>query len=312
MIARPERLLDPLMTLSRLAANATCLVLSALAWVAVPAAAQSLATVTILEGEAFVLRGGQRLVAAEGVAVLRGDIVHTGERSFMRLESADGTMADLGAATRLMVAPPQRRPRAGIGDAYLLSGWLKLTAAPKGPQAAMWMAAVELQELTGTAVVRVVGDQVDLFIERGEARAAVRPAAGSSTALKTGEYFVRKAAQRPIVAPRPAADFLAALPPAFRDTLPSRLAKFAGRKVEAKRAADITYAEVEGWLTTDVAVRRHLLPRWRSRIADPVFRAALVANLRAHPEWDPVLFPEKYKPKDGETASGKDEKKTSY
>ncbi len=298
------------MTFSRLAANATRLVLCALAWVAVPAAAQTLATVTILEGEAFVLRGGQRLVAAEGVAVLRGDIVHTGERSFVRLESADGTIADLGAATRLMVAPPERRARAGIGDAYLLSGWLKLTAPPKGPQPAMWMATVELQEVTGTAVVRAVSDQVDVFIERGEARAAVRPVGGSSTALNTGEYFVRKAAQRPIVAQRPASDFLAALPPAFRDTLPSRLAKFAGRKVEAKRAVDFTYTDVEGWLTTDVAVRRHLLPRWRGRIADPAFRAALVANLRAHPEWDPVLFPEKYKPKDGEAGRGKDEKKS--
>jgi hypothetical protein len=30
---------------------------------------------------------------------------------------------------------------------------------------------------------------------------------------------------------------------------------------------------------------------------DVAFRSALVANLRSHPEWDPILFPEKYKPK---------------
>jgi hypothetical protein len=312
MIARPERFHDLLMTLTGLAAKATCIALCALAWVALPAAAQSLATVTILEGEAFILRGALRLSAAEGVTVLRGDILHTGERAFMRLESADGTIADLGATSRLMVAPPDRRARSGIGDAFLLSGWLKLTAAPKGRPPAVWMSSVELQDVTGTMVVRVLGDEVGLFVERGDARAALRPAAPPALALKTGEYFLRKSAQRPVVSPRPASDFLAALPPAFRDTLPSRLAKFAGTKVEPKRAAAFTYAEVENWLTTDVAVRRHLLPRWRGRLADPAFRAALVANLRAHPEWDPVLFPEKYKPKDSDSSSGKDEKKIAY
>lgn len=300
------------MTRSGLAANTIRLLLWTLAWIAWPAVAQSLATVTILEGEAFILRSAQRLNVVEGVTVLRGDILHTGERSFMRLESADGSIADVGASSRLMVAPPERRARGGIGDAFLLSGWLKLTTASKGPSLAMWSPTIELLEVAGTLVVRVVGDDVDLFVERGDARAALRPASGPNLALKSGEYLLRKAAKPPVVTARPAPDFLAALPPAFRDTLPSRLAKFAGAKVEAKRGAAITYAEIDGWLTTDVAVRRHLLPRWRSRAADPAFRSALVANLRAHPEWDPVLFPEKYKPKDGEAGSGKDEKKTSY
>jgi hypothetical protein len=41
-------------------------------------------------------------------------------------------------------------------------------------------------------------------------------------------------------------------------------------------------------------LRRPLVQRWRSKAREPAFRAALVANLAAHPEWDPVLFPEKY------------------
>jgi hypothetical protein len=40
------------------------------------------------------------------------------------------------------------------------------------------------------------------------------------------------------------------------------------------------------------------MQRWRRNARDPAFRAALVANLASHPEWDPILFPEKYKPKD--------------
>ena len=40
------------------------------------------------------------------------------------------------------------------------------------------------------------------------------------------------------------------------------------------------------------------MPRFRPRLADPAFRSELIANLKYHPEWDPILFPEKYKPKD--------------
>ena len=39
------------------------------------------------------------------------------------------------------------------------------------------------------------------------------------------------------------------------------------------------------------------MQRFIPKAHDPAFRQALVANLRSHPEWDPILFPEKYKPK---------------
>jgi hypothetical protein len=55
---------------------------------------------------------------------------------------------------------------------------------------------------------------------------------------------------------------------------------------------------VEHWLKAESSVRRPLMQRWRGKVREPAFRNALVANLSAHPEWDPILFPEKYKPKE--------------
>ncbi|MFG5408014.1 hypothetical protein ABXN37_07630 [Piscinibacter sakaiensis] len=37
--------------------------------------------------------------------------------------------------------------------------------------------------------------------------------------------------------------------------------------------------------------------RWRPLARPGAFRDALVANMAAHPEWDRVLFPEKYLPR---------------
>ena len=45
------------------------------------------------------------------------------------------------------------------------------------------------------------------------------------------------------------------------------------------------------------ADRRQFIERWRVKAREGAFRSALVANLTHHPEWDPILFPEKYLPK---------------
>src|SRR6185436_17892913 len=116
--------------------------------------------------------------------------------------------------------------------------------------------------------------------------------------LKSGEFYTRKADQKGAVAPRPSQPFIAGLPKVFLDPLPSRFARYKDRDVQPKRTEDVSYADVEEWLTAPPEIRRPLMPRFRSRLSDPAFRSALVANLKSHPEWDPILFPEKYKPKE--------------
>ncbi|MGB7542762.1 MAG: hypothetical protein WBM28_12195, partial [Burkholderiales bacterium] len=50
-------------------------------------------------------------------------------------------------------------------------------------------------------------------------------------------------------------------------------------------------------LKADPAVRKNLAKRFQSRAHDKDFRNGLVANLSSHPEWDRILYPEKYLPK---------------
>ena len=49
------------------------------------------------------------------------------------------------------------------------------------------------------------------------------------------------------------------------------------------------------WLAVEPTLRRPAMKRWRDLTRDAAFREALVANMTAHPEWDRVLFPEKYR-----------------
>jgi hypothetical protein len=78
------------------------------------------------------------------------------------------------------------------------------------------------------------------------------------------------------------------------------MARYKERQVQPKRVDDVSYAEVEAWLKAPLAIRRPLVARFEPRTSDPAFRSALIANLKFHPEWDPVLFPEKYESKEPE------------
>ncbi|MFZ2652016.1 MAG: hypothetical protein WA210_18110, partial [Burkholderiaceae bacterium] len=45
------------------------------------------------------------------------------------------------------------------------------------------------------------------------------------------------------------------------------------------------------WLQAEEAIRVPLIEPWRVRLADPAFRAAVLAHLARHPEWQPLVVP---------------------
>ena len=49
--------------------------------------------------------------------------------------------------------------------------------------------------------------------------------------------------------------------------------------------------------SAESALRSQFVARWRALARRPDFRAGLVAHMRSHPEWDRIVFPEKYLPK---------------
>ena len=270
------------------------------------AAADPVATVTLLEGPATLVRGVARHALAEGVRLQSGDIIEVGDKGLAQMEFPDGAALALGPKTRVLAAALPRGKRL-IADFYVTHGELKLAGVKAGTRLRIVTPLFTLQGAEGIAVM-VLGDaEGALFVESGEVRLVGPRAKGEGPTplrLKSGEFYTVKAEQKAAVAPRPSPAFIGALPKVFLDPLPSRMARTKDRQVQPRRLDVVSYAEVETWLKAPLEIRRPMLARFQPRAADPAFRAALVANLRFHPEWDPVLFPEKYLPKEPEAARG--------
>lgn len=275
----------------------------ALALSPLSAAADGLGTFTILEGQALIYRGSNRLSAAEGVRLAAGDIVETTPSTFAQLELPDRTIVQLGPSTRLMMnaAAPRQKPDRSL---YLLGGWLKLMStrrnAASGPGLDLRAPSFELPASDGVVVLHSAPSELRLFAEAGPVRVGERQKSGppAMVSLRAGDYYQRKPPARGSVATSVPQAFIDAIPRAFRDSLPARLDHFRERAVTPREAPGFGYPDVEDWLKAEPSVRRVLMQRWRARASEAPFRAGLVANLSSHPEWDPILFPEKYKPKE--------------
>ena len=255
---------------------------------------------TIVEGKAVVIRALSKLDAAEGVRLRADDLVRTGKDTFMRIEYDDGTSVDLGPDTLLQLNSPARRKseRPGL---YLLSGWLKLISGkPGGARYAPSFASpqFDLLDLSGAVVARVDSGSGALFVERGTARWVDRRGRSAPPVmLNGGEFLAFQRDEAPSFQGRPAPDFVSSLPRAFRDALPSRLAKFQAHEVIARSQGAFSYSEVEPWVNAEPPIRRQFVRLWRAKADDEAFRASLERGLSQHPEWGPVLYPELYEPK---------------
>jgi hypothetical protein len=90
------------------------------------------------------------------------------------------------------------------------------------------------------------------------------------------------------------------MPREFRDRLPTLAAHFP-KDVALTPVGDVTLPEAEPWLAG--ANRKLFLKRFGARLADPAFRSAVIARAAAFPEWDRVLRPERYRPRDPDAAN---------
>ena len=266
-------------------------------------AAEPPAVVTLLEGQAVLLRGTVRYALAEGVRLQSGDIVELGDKGAALIEFADGSELNLGPRARfyLAVLSPRAAKGGGISDFYLMQGWSKLASGKSAAPLRLTTPVFGIGTADATAVIQIADGDGAMFVETGEVRVAegfVKASPASPVRLRGGEFFSRRAEGRGTIAARPAPAFIAAMPKAYMDNLPSRLGKYKDREVNPRATGELTYADVEMWLKAPPEIRRPLMQRFIPKANDLAFRQALVANLRSHPEWDPILFPEKYKPKE--------------
>lgn len=262
-------------------------------------AADVAGTITILDGEALITRAAGRWRAAEGVRLQQGDILEMGDGAFAQVELVEQTVLAVGPNARVMIGGPVRLK--AERTLYALGGWFKLTNARKDGNARAFefrSPLLEIGLLPGVVVMQLKPNEATLFAERGDLKLVERPA-NAAIGLRQGQSYRRQpGTTRGTVGGSPPPQFLAELPRPFRDSLPLRGDKYKDREVQPKAAPDFAYADVEPWLKSELPFRRQFIERWRAKAREPAFRSALIANLSSHPEWDPVLFPEKYLPKD--------------
>ncbi len=261
------------------------------------APAPQAAIVTILQGKATVIRGISESDVLEGMRLLPDDIVRTADDTFLRLEYADQSWLEFGPQTELQLRPlgSRRAKRPGL---YLLHGWLKLAGKP-GPGTAQGFAlpGADVTDISGVLVVHLEAQALVVFAEQGTAQWADRAPHGANVIpLKNGDFLLTEPNSPPKVQSRPTPQFLAALPRPYRDTLPARYSIYANRIVTAKEEHSFAYSEVEPWVNGEPTIRRQFVATWRRRAREGEFRDSLDRQMQLHPEWDPVLHPEKYEP----------------
>jgi hypothetical protein len=260
----------------------------ALAATLAPAQPAPIAILTVLDGSGLILRGVSRYTLAEGVRLQQGDIIETPDRSLAQFELPDGTAVSVGGPSRSMIVAAPGRP-SSPAEVFLLIGTLKATV-PGGSTLRVTTPTLSAVIARSTGVLASGADGASLFAETGEIRVE---AAGTPATVKGGQYCDFRTGQRLAIAASPAQAFVAALPRPFLDALPSRRDLFRQREAPLRNPQAFSYADVEPWLDSTPAIRRILVARWRSKAAEPAFRQGLLANLKAHPEWYGVLFPEK-------------------
>ncbi len=252
------------------------------------------AIVTIVDGEATWLHDVQRFAVAEGVRLAAGDIVDTSPVTrLVRVEPAGGAAINLGPATRLMLSPQFSGDKArGAFDAYLLQGWSKSAAAVASP-------VLDVRSVggNGSVVVWLQPDgKVQVFCESGTATLVDRRGGNATVALKAGEFFQRHGDSKGVL-PRPPQAFLDAVPRPFVDTLPDRAELFKARTVTPKALGEVSYGDAQPWIDGEPSLRRSYMARWMPLArGNAEFRRALATHLNAHREWEPILFPERFRP----------------
>jgi hypothetical protein len=260
-----------------------------------------LGVVTILDGNARVLRGVSWYKLSEGARVQDGDVIDAADRAQVQVELSAGPMVNfVGSAELFAAAAGSREGKQPVpAEVYLTRGWLKLAAKAGGEGLRVRSPAGTLVTSDGVAVMHAEPEALEVFVERGNVK-LVEPSRGASEGaaheLHGGDFAIR-ASDRPFASADAAPQaFIAAMPRQFRDPLPSRAQLYLVSHVQLVADRAITYAEAEPWLAGPY--RRVFLKRLQPRLADPEFRGSVVAKAQAYPEWHGALAPAESPPAD--------------
>ena len=249
--------------------------------------------VTVLDGSVRLLRGATWYKLVEGARVQDGDVIEAAEQAQVQLEVSAGDILNVAGPASLFVAgaAPREGGQPAAAEFYLPQGWLKLAAKPPGAPLRLRAPLGAVDGGNAVAVVRAAANALEIFVELGTARVSEAGRSGEAGAIEArGGDFVGRSTDRPFavagVAPQA---FVTAMPRYFMSSLPSRAEKFRTTRVELAIDHPISYPEAEPWLAGPY--RRVFIKRLQPRLADPAFRAAVMANAQSYPEWSAALAP---------------------
>jgi hypothetical protein len=257
---------------------------------AVHGRAQDIGSVTLLKDTPLrVLRGVSVLQGAEGMRLRQGDFLVTGPAATtqVQLEFAGGAIVEIGPSSEVYLFSVT----ASSQEIVVPTGWLKGETSSGTLRCSNPLVSVSTRG--GNVLVHAGAGVADVFVEKGAAQVSGGSAPIASSNDKI--FFTRKAGKPVTAAGRPSADFVGAMPISFRDELPPRISRFAGKKPPEPRVDhEVSYADVESLLSLPANWRRGLVERFRPRLQDPAFRQAIEAHIASLPEWKPYLNPDNH------------------
>lgn len=238
-----------------------------------------------------IIRGVQLYSGVTGTLLLKDDILETGEAG-AQIELGAEHIVGLGPQTRIYLLALGKEGEAPA-EVALLQGWVKVRAGGSS-RTQVATSALQASVAHGAVIVHSEAGKDELFADSGEQQASrlddkgksgvpVKVPAESYAFVDTGKPLVLQA--------RPAKTFLAAMPPPFRDRLAPGPALGKAARQPAIKDRDVIFADVEAWLSSNLAVRKTFVARFRPRLKDAQFRKELDQALGQGSEWQPVLHP---------------------
>ena len=250
-----------------------------------PDASEVIGLVSIADGEPFtIVRRDNLLSGSKGVMLLPEDIVATGAGGFVVISTPGGNLLAIGPSTEVCLLQ-----HAELTTVRVLKGWAKADVSTR-------VARIEGRRLAIQAHKAVVllhaDDRSDaIFDEQGTASLLLRDDAAlhGTTDAAENQFFVREDGFDVSVQPRPSDEFVTTMPTPFRDPLPARVEL--PQPVPPRLLHAVTYSDIEAWLRAPRDWRSGFTSRFRPRLKDPTFFAAVDAHLTVMPEWRDILHP---------------------
>jgi hypothetical protein len=247
--------------------------------------------VAIADGGTFtIIRQSAVYSGSKGVTLLAGDLIETEPGALLVIGLTGGSLLAIGPSSQVYFL---QRP--DIPTLVVLRGWVKADVRGSAAVPALRVSGTRLglQSQQAVALLHVADDRDALFDEQGSGTLLLREAAATRTDKLTqpNQFCFRSEREGVVIQQRPSADFLAAMPLAFRDSLPEQTPAQPQKPLEARQIRDVTYADIQSLLAMPRDWRTGLVARFRGRLKDPAFFAAMDAHLTQFPEWVQILHP---------------------